>query len=594
MKIFLLLLATTASLFACFVPPAENVLLFRRDSLPLDSNRQKLLSRDLVTLATRATAIDSPANRRASAQLLALASNFDPEAKKPLNLSQIFAKGDTEGMLYDHNLTGPLQNLSAIILFLLEEKKSPERQEIAQLLLDPLATIAPDLDIVSAKPNAEESLRWKQAVAPLDHFVTPKKSLPPKPAEKKETPAPEKKMDPQKSEAPPLKQLAPFKGSIQVPLFTNSEQQNKLPVTESKIEKLQFTAQLKDHPARITPPSSHQSKALPAILNRVQSTLGKTHGMETIVRIDGRYKLSLPNLLNRSGHVVSFPMALLLEGFLSERQPIEDLIVLGNLAPDGTIKAPKISWQFLEALLQEKDKGTRRLLISHELRPLLESVLTQQEESFFFAYDIFAVHSLEEACELAFQDAASEETSQALAKFEEIRSVGAGKTTSVFVTNPHVLNRLEEVTSLEPRLLSASFLKMRGNNQHSTKHSSERLAALIQSALMPMAKIPYTNSRDLKALTLEEIHSQCRARLDPLSRYVTRTDSEMYDNALDIANRIRTLARAQERFAENGSTTEDFFLSTHLATKKEYFALATDTARILGQEPPEDPLTKQN
>lgn len=576
MRILLLLIASAASLYACFVPPAKNTLLFRRDTLPLDSNRQKLLSQDLITLASRSSALQSPTHRRASAQLLALASNFDPQAQSPTHLSENFA------------------NLSAIILFLLEETNAPHQREVAQLLLDPLAIIAPELDVVSARPNAEESPKWKRAVAPLSHFLS-------QPLPEKETLASEEKMEPETEPEEPLKQLTPFNASIRVPLFTAPQQEKTEPPIRPRIERLRFEAKLIENTATIKLPKSKKSEALNSILSGVRQTLSQAHDLEIISRTKGSYTLNQPHLLARSGRVISFPMALLMEGFLSERQPVNNLIVLGTLAPDGAIKAPKASWQFLETLLNNKSSTTQRLLISHELTPLLEAFLTQQKESFFFQYDIFEVRTLEEAYELAFEGAAPDTTATALTKFQEIRKVGTGKTTSVFVANPHVLSRLEEVIPIDPRFLSPTFLQMRGKSQYPAQHSTPVLASLIQSAIIPMAEIsskvgsnPYYSGLSTEAL--EAMHNQCRAKLDPLGRQVARADNEIYDSAMSIANRLRTLARLRERQEEASSYSESkvsSYNSAYRDIQKEHLTLVTNVARILRQEPPANPESKE-
>ena len=603
MKILCLLLATTCSLVACFIPPAEDVLLFRRDALKLDDNRQALLAKDLINLATRPSAIDDSSQRRATAQLLALAANLEPDSKTPHDLAKDFI-GKTE-MFIDGSASHEqsLKNISRIILYLLEDSKRKEHFAVAQLLIDPLATIAPDLDIVSTSPSIEESPRWHGAVAPVALFenrpapvpkVAPDKTISGEASKTKEagmTKEPEKK---------PFIKVADFDDSIMVPVFLSKRIDDQLDVPRPTLATLTFEGKLKKTSGTILPPKGTNSELLTESIAIAKGALRRGHDSGIVTGIDGSFSIGGDELRSRSGQILALPMTILAEGLLSERKPLDNLVALGELQKNGTITAPELPWQFLEILLTSQSDEPRRLLIAPQIKPLLTSLLTQRKEEFFFKFDIFEVATLDEAYELSFENSAPENTSQAIAKFQEIRRVGAGTSTSVFVTNAHVLARLAEVQEIEPRHLSAAFLRIRGSGAHPQNHSTQALAAILQSSLIPLAKVPYTNPRNFEATSLEEIHEQCRASLDPLARHVAMGDRELYDNALDLANRVRTLARAKSRYDEEVSDfefefKESLLFSNFKAIQAEFYQFATEAASILGQTPPRDPsLPKEN
>jgi len=71
------LAATTSLMAGNFAAPAEGPVAFRRDQVPLDAETMAVLSRQLVTLALGLDA-ETAANRRAAAQMLALATTLDP------------------------------------------------------------------------------------------------------------------------------------------------------------------------------------------------------------------------------------------------------------------------------------------------------------------------------------------------------------------------------------------------------------------------------------------------------------------------------------------------------------------------------------
>ena len=603
MKILCLLLATSSTLLACFIPPAEDVLLFRRDALELDANRQQLLANDLITLADRPTALADSAQRRASAQLLALGSNLAPDSKAPVNVAKgLLARGD-EDLLSSIDYEALLEDISRTILYLLQDPAKKEHFAVAQLILDPLAIVAPELGIISARPSTEESPRWGRAVAPRAKFVTRRKATPPSDETKaptEEAPSGDESNMLQQPEEAPFPKVADFNDSLQVPLFLSSRYEGDLSEPSPTLATLTFMGKLKKEHGKIHPPKGTNSELLLESIATAKASLRGTRKSRILEGIHGSFSIGEKEIRSRSGQILALPMAILEEGLLSERKPLDDLIVLGELKKDGTIQAPEMPWQFLRILLTNQSNEPRRLLLAPQIKPLLLAILTERNEDFFFRFDVFEVATLEEAFALSFEEAAPEKTQEAIAKFEEIRRVGANKSTSVFVSNAHVLARLDEVEEIEPRLLSASLLKIRGSGTHPQHHSTKQLATILQSALMPLAGTPYRNPRFLKPASLEKIHEECRPGLDATARFVAMSDRKLYDDALDLANRVRTLARAKTRFDEENFPSDEtyrqsLFLGTFKAMQEEYVNLATEIATILGQEPPVDPrLPKTN
>lgn len=593
MKALLILLATAVLGLGCYLPPAEGVLLFRRDTLTLDANRQTLLAKDLVALATRQEALDDARQRRATAQLLALAANLDPASKSPQNLNRTYAEEDEGFVPTSFDFEKSLSNLSSVLVYLLGEDATKQEQAIGGLLLDPLVVVAPDLSLVSARNPNRESPRWHRVVAPLDQFEE-QPEVDSSPSVEPEMTGEQEGEEESAGEPGKVFEVSDFEGSITVPVFLGERISNEEYRIYELLEPLRFSARLKRDWGKVSPPVARNSQTLPVITARVKENLERKYSPEIVQRIEGNFRVGKADYLDRNGLTFSLPMMILAEGFLSERQPLENLLVLGELTSEGTVSAPAVPWPFLNLILQSEQKAPRRILVSQEMRPQMEALLTLQKEDFFFENDVFQVKTLDDVYELAFEGAESERASEALAQLREIRRVGAGKTTSVFVANPHVLARLAEARTMDARLLSATMLEMRGSSNQPVNHPTEVLASLMQAALAPLAKVPYSNSRDLKARSLEEIHSDCRAALDPLARYVALGDRKLYDKGLDLANRIRTLARAKERYEEEENQSEEsysvsLFFSTFRGIQKEYLELATEVAGILGQEAPRDP-----
>ena len=591
MKILLLLLVTTSTLLGCYLPPAEEVAVFRRDTLPLDSNRQILLSQDLLALATRPTAMVTAADRRATSQLIALASTLDPNSKAPANLNQSYSNQSEDSAIFANSETeGALNNISQIATFLLKKPTNPQNQKLAQLLLDPLIVIAPDRDIISARPHAKESPRWRQIVPPLTKFEQPAPPIATNPEKEKPsvTPSPEPTLE-KPNHQPDLPQIAPFDGSILTPCFLGKT------TKVTTLCSLQFKGSLTPEPSQITSPFLSKNKFRNKITETVNDNLAKRHSQKIIAHTQGLFELKGQDFHEHNRLNIALPMAILAEGLLSEQQPLQDLTVFGILTENGTIKAPRNAAQFMETLPLERGRKPRRLLVSPKLRPLLESFIVLHQEDFFFAYDVFEVSTLDEALTLSFEGSEPEHIKEAIAQFEEIRRVGSGKETSIFVSNPHVMKRLINVCSLEERFLSASFLKMRGDNKQPSKHSSQALTSFIENALSPLSQLFKINAKNLETATLEKIHRECRQKLDPLEKDVALRDLDLYREALDLTNRVRTLARLKTRTEKDefNYSTNTLKMQNSLHTIKEgYLQLQSKIEKILHQTPLPSPTSE--
>ena len=604
MKILLLLLATTGTVLGCYLPPAEGVFLFRRDTLPIDSNRQILLSRDLTTLATQPTTMDTAENRRATAQLLALAANFDPSSKGPAALNAVFAKPDHNPEAFaTYEFEGALNNISKTIDFLLTKPNNKKNLEIAQLLIDPFVHISPDLDFIAARPYAKESARWRGVVAPLASL----QQKIPEPAPPIPAPSIPEKMPEEDSQENEAEKNNPtfafdekkFNGSLFVPVFVGFQKEGQ-PNRASKETLLPLTVQSElSHQKANSPELNFSDQELSQKISQlVKANVTRRHGNELANHFRGKASFSKAIYEKRNHLNIALPIAILCEGLFTEDAPVDKLCILGNLEASGQIKEPRYASQLIEILSKSGTQQPRRLIVSSKLVPYFESLLIQQKEDFFFHYDVFAVETLDEAIALSFPSAHPEQTKAALEKFAEIRRVGKDKATSVFAANPHVLSRLAEVQKLEPRYLSASLLYLRGSNKQPSNHSSLVLASLIQSALFPLSKVPYNSNPDnLQVKALENIHKKCRANLDPIEKKVALKDREIYREALDLSNQIRSMARLKTRHEKEADWAKkqehlSLLRETFKSAQSDYYQLATELSVILGEAAPPNPNSK--
>lgn len=599
MTTLFLLLLTACTALACYLPPANTGQLLRRDALPLDADRQRDLARDLMSLATRPTHLENPSEQRATAQLLALASALAPESPAPERMNQAFQTDTFDDSFAKGEDEEALTKIAAVTLFLSTNGSDPASRQMADLLLDPLAVIAPDLPLVAARSSFGEEERWAKSVAPLAFFQEKKvekqaqeviatlEKPEMEPAEATETP---------EEEAVAVAAIEPYAAALLVPGFTAvRKNSDKLQTTGGSYRfSFQAAPHKADHPIITFEPRT-KSESLAATRRMVGDLFQGGEKEEKLKTVKGEFKLfGEKEYSSQNDLSLAFPMAVLLEGCLSQRQPVPGLTLLGQVAADGSLTTPSEPWKFLEILLAEPAEERRRLLVPRDLYPHLEAFLTAQKEDFFFHYDVFCVANLEEAFELAFINAASPETEEALAAFEEIRAVSSGKTTSVFVANPHVATRLQRVKDKDPRLVSAGLLLSRGSSGQPIHHPSEILAARIHYALAPLKQLGVTASRDLHNMNLEKIHDTCRKRLDPLARFVALSDRALYDSARQLTDHIRTIDRAKSRHesskAKGGG--DDYLNSIYENFSKfqdDYFPVFTQISLLMDEPAPEDP-----
>ena len=602
MKTILILLATVGTTLGQYVPPTEDVPIFRRDTLLLDSYQQELLAQNLYRLATRSTALSTPKHRRATAQLLALVTTITPQSKGPANLNRSFASDEVDSsLLIGSQFESVFENVSKITRHLLESEDQANR-ELAHLLLDPFTVIAPQLEIFKTHPSPGESPKWNRAIAPLAAF----KELPPPPAipntetkatseENSENISPEQPQNPPEKPKPPI-EVGDYAGSISFPALIPRASGKNTPKRPT-LALLHFSGSVKANEGKIQSPLSSNPPLQTQVYSTLKSNLNREGYREVMPHIHGKFEIPEGSYHPLNKEDIALPMAILAQSLLNKKKLHPKLIVLGNLEADGKITIPSRPIEALETLQKRaKSSKPKRLLVSSELRPYLESILVQHNEEFFFAYDIFAVSTLEEALSLSFTDSDTAQISSALIKFQEIRDVGQDKKTSVFVANPHVLTRLNEVRKLDSRFLSPTLLQLRGMNKQPLHHSQLVLASLLKNSLEPLSKLSYGQQIDTSSESLTETHKICRERIDKIGNEVASQDRILYDKTINLINKARTLSRAKEKHEKGNINLWDkneyrrsAFRSTIRSIQEDYYNTATEIAEILGESPPEQP-----
>ncbi len=182
----------------------------------------------------------------------------------------------------------------------------------------------------------------------------------------------------------------------------------------------------------------------------------------------------------------------------------------GDVHADGSIKPTN---DLKKRLLASPDRLHHTIVIPAKDSYSADDILLLEGPGLFFKTQLFKVDTLNEALDIA-QIAKSQNLASAIQAFTEIQNVLNQPDGAKFITNSHVVKRLNFVLELAPHHLSAIQLKRASQNQYPAYLSLNESFDLIFTALKP---------------ALEEDEIDSGAHLDPdtfkkLQRFRTRLD----------------------------------------------------------------------
>ena len=579
-------LLATPKTEARFITPTDNVP-FRRDLLPIDVETMKQLCGQLTTISA---SVDSKnhEHQRTAAQLLALAQALDPVNRQTMDLLDQLSEENTP-------ITPELAVVAAAKSrawrtqsWLASDEAGKDGNTLALCLGEALAKVDPDSPSASGYKN--ETGPWKNWVASLDEFE-PKNE--PQISELEESPEETPEEDDPNEEPSDNKEVVFARNSavITSPFWLYREETRdyilKLtPVTMSTStdqEHENFRYDLKDFDEeRIRPILMEINKST------VPSFREKYHGLPR----GGVVHLSLPPKdfysIRRNGEALSAAAAVLASSSISGDEPTG--IVIGIVENDGKLTLPKNSWELIRSLTE---CPPTRIVLPKPAEEMLNGLLTMDNLGFFMKHDIFLASNLDEL--IAFSkkkpDAA---VAASLSNFASIREKS---TSSIgpFVTNQFVRGRLETIATATPQYASAQFLLMQAKGKRPTQLSEKCLAYQIRAALIPLNQISdyYSDDEDHRVTStlVQAAHESARTALDPLDRMVVEAnDRALYNEALNLANTARTLARAMKKVSDKGYDIKTFgfhdkSLDESVRSLRDGLpAMERKIARILGEQ----------
>ncbi len=568
---------TTACLCAGnFVAPAEGPVAFRRDKIPLDADTMAGLSKQLVTLA-RGLDGETSVNRRAAAQMLALATALDPGNTEARNVISQLQKEKYR----PHPEAEPLEKSRSGVWQYLSWLETPEAGSQAHALAACLSDVMvvsdpnhPRAQAVLAKGERGAWKGWIAEVADFEKVVIP------------EIAAPE---DPEPHEVEVAGSgILLEKAQVSTVMWAKSTKEEGA-LWEQKVAPLQMTAKVrKSQDGKPTPFSisigpqggegalQELSAMLVELLKTQHSALPE--GARIMIS-SSESSLQISPTRRQS---ISAAAAVLADAAVSGREP--DATILGVVDETGAFKLPTGFWGQLQAL----GSGTgRRLILPAAAAEFLPCMLALERPQLFLDHEILLASNFQELVALSAKEP-DEAMAKTLASFREIREKAGTQPLGQYVANSFVRRRLVDIVQTAPYHFSAKMLAIQGAGNRPTYVTRPVLAAELQRAIAPMEWMMKRGTSHLNPLELERLgttYDLCREQVDRLIRYASKDDRPLVDSVADMVIEIRTMDRAARTRGENYDL-QSAILIAYTKLTNAYQAVAVELANATGEALP--------
>ena len=561
----ILAMTISVSRAAEYIEPDHTTELFELEKIHLPQHRMQQLGKSLAIIALRKHD-SSPIQQQATARLLLLAMQLDPQNNRPQEISQALAAGKNPPASADHLITkctADIQNLQSLLS---KPQARAEANQLARYLKDACKTLRPDTS------KHQDSANWKGVLPALSACKTPIKNIPQAPPK------------PNKASPPPPK---PTPAKKSAPRFHLIEQSIYLPISiEKKNEDLEaLLADDQDPEKGEEQEASETVKAMTLAsmilkLNPCQPEeatkpfISLSYSDVPMLELDplikqlikGRHSIlphfkgviNFPDGNHRSGNQLALagPLALMLEASLANSPLRDDLCLLADINAKGDVIEPDNFWELLTALRQVSHGG--RLIVSAESAEIMQQLLVYKEPEFFTQWEVFSVSNIDQALAAAIEQSSADlsKASELFASFQELSS---NKTLTQLTADHNIRPALDEMVQLAPEHLSANMLLLQGGGKRPT-HLSERALRLelrplideLNSGLQFETEQPNSDE-------LEKTHEQIRVKLEQLEPLVSRDDDPLYEDTVELVKDLKKLASLRKRIQKrnnNESTRE--------------------------------------
>lgn len=528
-----------------FAPPAEGPVAFRRDRIPLEAEAMAGLSRQLATLA-EGLDFKTAANRRAAAQMLALAAALDPANSKTRELIAGFQKEKLPPPADPREAGQARERIWQYLTWLETPESGTHGQALAACLTDVLLVSDPAHPRAEALRAAGERGAWQGWVPEPGAYETPAAAKP-KPPEAVVATVPAKPG------------ILLSKAQVFTPLWKNVSHDESVKWVLSRAP-LQMSAE-------IIPAKEGEPRPFSA-------TVGATNGDQRLSKLNiallqilRRQHSSLPaggrvtitssaletSLRSNKSHAISAAAAVLANSAISGREP--DATIIGLIDESGAFKLPQGFWELLQSL--GPGKGGR-LVLPAAAAAYLPSMLTLENPGFFLEYEVLLASNFQQLVDLA-EMTPRDDLGKASAQFREIREKAASQIIGNYLSNSFVRRRLEELAQQAPYHYSAKMLALQGSGNRPAYISRAVLAAELRRVIEPLDWIARRDYHSLAKTDPDQLRSAqdtCRSETDRLFRCTEMGDRQLLARVQELPTALRALERAlktRDEFNPGGS-----------------------------------------
>ncbi|MFK7911542.1 MAG: hypothetical protein AB8F34_13225 [Akkermansiaceae bacterium] len=544
---------------ANYIQPDSSRELFRLEKIPLQEDRMKDLSRQLIVLAKRPH--DGNAiNQRSTAMLLSLASHMNPYNMEVRELNRQFSAGQKSKVPDANQLNKAKTRITTIKRWLSHPKAGKDANLLSVLLDDATKILQPET------ANNKDLGDWKNTIAPLRRYASKPRNTPPQRREddKPTTEDPFTEEDPKEKPAVSgrkfqislLKIEAPFLITNRIPYVDKKTKEERTrSVSKHKIAEVELRIVQRD-PEDDAGFTINRLNRNPHIDNQrydplyrqirdnmtglVNNRYGNTGHHRMFVNISGG-SYARPNDTALTG-----PVAVMLESSITNKELRDDLLVCADVDSNGKLQIPDNFWSCINHLRKTETKG--RLIIPAKATDVMMQVLVFNEPEFFTRWDVFRADNLNEVMAVAGvkSDAKLVEADDL---YDTVRNLTRNASVASITKIRAVRSRLEKIASMSPNHLSSRALLLYGSEKRPHHLSKEGLAhALLEAATAMQSTLLHPKNLERPSpSTMKTQHEQARALIDPVERLVDRSNNALYSEVLELANDFRSFSNLIKR-----------------------------------------------
>lgn len=614
----ILAMTTSVSRAAEYIEPDHTTELFQLEKIPLPQHRMQQLGKSLVIVALRKHD-GSPIQQQATARLLLLAMQLDPQNKRPQEISQALVTGKSPPTSADHLIvkcTADIQNLQSLLS---KPQARAEANQLALYMKDACKTLRPD----GAKH--QDGADWKGVLPALSAYKTPIKSIPQAPIKPNKASPPAPKPTQAKKKA---KKRTPHfhlvKQSIQLPITI------PIPITIEKknedLEALLSDDQDSDQdPEKIEEQETTEAGEVVKAMTLASMTLKLSpckaeeattplisllHSDVPMLELDellkqlikGRHSIlphfkgtiNFPDGSHGMGNqlAIAGPLALMLEGSLANSPLRDDLCLLADINAKGDVIEPDNFWQLLTALRQVSHGG--RLIVSAESAEMMQQLLVFKEPDFFTRWEVLSASDIDQALAAAIQQS-SADLSKASELFASFQDLSSKKTVTQLAADHNFRPALDEMVKLAPEHLSANMLLLQGGGKRPIHLSERALRLELRPLIDELNRVLQFQAEQPDSDELEKTHEQISLKLEQLEPLVSRDDGPLYEDTLELAKDFEKLASLRERIQNrhNNKSTREKAQLLFEDMKNQGAALAERISAPIGADINPEPADKK-